>query len=68
MQSKVFDQGFECTKTRNTAPIHFESAIDWDTLKINPTVNYYGQDEVPTNLVSLTKTKAKVFEKSSDDL
>lgn len=57
---------FECTKTRNTAPIHFESGIDWDTLKINPAINYYGQEEMPTNLSVIPK--AKTFEKSSDDL
>lgn len=58
---------FECTKARNDGYMHFESPIDWPTLKINPKINYYGQDEVPTTSNIIAKPK-KMPEKSTDDL
>jgi replicative DNA helicase len=60
---------FECTKARNDGSFHFESGIDWPTLKINPTHNYFQDKSSVGNVTTIGKKKQeKTYEKLSDDL
>lgn len=66
MKSQKTDKGesrdsisFECQKARNDGFFDFESEIDWSTLKISPTINYF----------SIAKAQeGKKPEKIGDDL
>jgi hypothetical protein len=54
---------FTCEKSRNDAPFHFESPIDWSILKIRPNTNLYSMEKVEK---TLTNPKKRVT--SADDL
>lgn len=54
---------FSCEKSRNDAPFHFESPIDWNILKIRPNTNLYAMDKLESSIGEPKKLKP-----SSDDL
>lgn len=59
---------FKCEKVRNGPPFNFESAIDWDILRIQPHTNYYNSDISVAKGMEILKKQPKKAEKSSDDL
>ena len=59
---------FECQKSRNDAPFHFESPIDWPTLKIKPHVNYYTMDKAEKTAEIIAKAGNRKATTHSDDL